>query len=339
MMSVLLVSCSKKEDKPVSGKNQFAVDSSDIKTSPVDNPNESFVLKYSYEKGKKYNYRISFLASDKQIMKSDSTITKSVRQNSFYLLELTPSEIDPDGIMELNIVFTSSKVDAVDPNGIKYSYEYGVTKDSLEKVKFAEYDALINNPFSIRVSKSGEILEIMRADRISRRYIELKGFADSLSTEQKSGVTKNLADQLLRPLMNQIFRKVPDHNLAKDSSWAYPQPPTQGSVFKLENTNVYNVTNLEKLNNDKIAVIDGYLKTVVTGNSKVTDRGINYNFSKPVTSAGGKIYFNVTKGFVIKSKTNSKMESHVSMEGITPAGKQKGEKWETIDNTYIMELL
>jgi hypothetical protein len=337
-MSVVLISCGKKEDKPVTGKNQFAADTSDMKTTPADNPNEAFSLKYSYEKGKKYNYRISLTSSDKQVLKTDTTISQSIRQTAAYLIELTPVEIDPDGTMELNVLINSTKVDA-DANGKIYSFEYGVTKDSLEKVKFAEYEAMVKNPFSIRVSNLGDIIEIFRADRISNRFIQLKGFADSVTTEQRAGVTKNMAEQLLRPLMNQIFRKVPDHNMAKDSSWSYTQPPAQATVFKMENTNIFKVANLEKFNSDKIAVLEGYLKTVITGNNKASERGVDYNFSKPVTSAGGKIYFDVSKGHVIKSKTFTKMQTHVAMEGPGPKGRQKGERSETVENTYIMELL
>jgi len=337
-ITFLFTGCSKKDAQPVVNKNQFIADTSDIKTSPADNPNEAFLLKYSYEKGKKYNYRVSLVSSDKQVMKTDTTVTQSVKQNTYYLMEITPTEIDQDGVMEINAVINSSKVDAL-ANGQKFSYESGLVKDSTDKVKFAEYECLLKNPFSIRVSKTGEILEIFRADKIANRFIELKGYADSLNTDQKTGVRKNIVEGLLRPLMTQLFRQVPGHNVAKDSIWTIPQPATQMMVFSVQNTNVYKIADLEKYNNDKVALISGTLNTVITGNNKATNQGISYNFTKPVTSAGGKIYFDITKGYVIKSTTNTKIESHVSMEGPTPKGKQKGERSETVENMYVVELL
>ena len=338
IIAILFTGCSKKEDKPITSKNQYAADTLDIKTSPVDNPNEAFSLKYSYEKGKKYNYRVNLISSDKQIMKTDTTISQVVKQNTSYLLEITPVEIDQDGTMELNAVINSSKVDA-QANGQKLTYESGAVNNPTDKVKFAEYECLIKNPFSLRVSKTGEILEIFRADKITNKFLELKGYADSVTADQKTGIRKNMVEGLLKPLMNQLFRQVPVHTVAKDSSWTYQQPATQMMVFNVQNTNNYRILNLEKLDNDKVAVISGSMNTVITGNNKAVNQGVTYNFSKPVTSAGGKIYFDVTKGYVIKSTTNTRIESHVSMEGPSPKGKQKGERSEIVENTYVVELL
>ena len=335
---LIFTGCSKKESQPVVNKNQYSVDTSDIKTSPVDNPNEAFTLKYSYEKGNKYIYSVSLISSDKQSMKTDTTISQSLKQNTYYILEITPVEIDQDGTMELNAVINSTKVEA-ESNGRKFGYESGAVKDSLNNVKFAEYVCLIKNPFSLRVSKAGEILEIFRADKITNKFLELKGYADSLNADQKAGVRKNMVEGLLRPLMNQIFRQVPGHTLAKDSTWSYPQPANQMMVFSVQNTNNYKIQNLEKYNNDKLAVISGSMTTTITGNNKAVNQGVSYNFSKPVTSAGGKIYFDVTKGCIIKSKTNTSIQSHVSMEGPSPKGRQKGERSETVENTYIVKLL
>ena len=338
IIAALFAGCGNKENKPVTDKNQFIADSSAIKTTPADNPNEAFTIKYAFEKGKKYNYRVTLNSTDIQSMKTDTTISQAVKQNTCYLLELTPTEIDQDGVMEINAVINSTKVDA-QANGQKFSYETGSVKDSSNKVKFAEYECLAKNPFSLRVSKTGEILEIFRADKIANRYIELKGYADSVSADQKAGIRKNMVEGLLRPLMNQIFRPVPNHNVAKDSIWSYQQPASQIMVFTVQNTNLYKILNLEKYNNDKVAVILGSMNTSISGNNKAVNQGITYNFSKPVTSAGGKIYFDVTKGYILKSTTTTKIESHVTMEGPTPKGNKKGQRTETVENVYIVEFI
>ena len=93
------------------------------------------------------------------------------------------------------------------------------------------------------------------------------------------------------------------------------------------------------MNDDKIAVIDAGLKTIISGDNKVTDRGATYIFKKPVTSAEGKIYFNISKGCVQKSKTNTRIHISYTMEVPTPKGLEKGTKTETVVNTNILELL
>src|ERR1017187_2206028 len=269
-VSFLLIGCSKKEEKPIANKNQFVTDTSEIKTTPVSNPNESFSLKYNYEKGKKYTYRISSFSSDIEKMKTDSTMTQSFNQNNVYILELTPQETDPQGTIEINAVINTIKIDAL-IDGQRMNFVSGTVKDSADKIKYAQYEALTQNPFGIRVSKSGEILEIMRVDKIVSKFFEINTKANSLTQEQKGTIKMNFIDGIIRPLFNQIFRPIPDHYIARDSSWSITQPLVEAMVFKLDNKNVYKILSLEKLGNDKIAIIDGTLKTVISGNNKVVD--------------------------------------------------------------------
>ncbi|MDR3610734.1 MAG: DUF6263 family protein [Ignavibacteriaceae bacterium] len=337
-LSFFMVGCSKKEEKPIVNKSQFVTDTSGLKTTPLSNPNEPFTFRYNYEKGKSYNYRVSSIASDIETMKAESTITQTFKQNSIYNLELTPTETDQGGTMEMNAVINSIKIDA-QVQGQSLSYQSGTVKDSTEKLKFAEYEALTKSAFSVRISKLGEILEIMRVDKILNKYFSINAQANAMNPEQKSALRMKFIEGLLRPIFVQIFKPIPDHSVAKDSIWTYTQAPAEAMVFKMDNTNVYKIINLEKLDNDKIAIIDGTIKTVITGNNKATDRGVSYDFTKPVLNASGKIYFDITKGVIIKSNVKTKTATHFTMEAPTPKGKQKGERWGTTENSYIAELL
>lgn len=336
-ITLFSIGCSKKET-PVVNKNQFVTDTSEIKTVPISNPNESFTFKYNYEKGKKYHYRISSTASDIETMKADSTVTQTVKQNSIYNIELSPTETDQGGTMEISAVINSIKIDA-QMGGERITYQSGTVKDTAEKIKYSQYEALVQNPFSIRISRLGEILEIMRVDKIVSKFFEINPKANAMNTEQKSAVRMNFIEGLLRPLFVQIFKPIPDHSTAKDSIWTVTQPPAEALVFKLENTNIFKVANLEKLDNDKIAIIDASIKSVVTGNNKAVDRGVSYDFTKPVINATGKIYFNLDKGVIIKAKVSTKTTTHFLMEAPSAKGKQKGERWGTTENMYVTELL
>jgi hypothetical protein len=86
-------------------------------------------------------------------------------------------------------------------------------------------------------------------------------------------------------------------------------------------------------------VLDASLNTKITGNNKVTDRGITYEFKKPVTQATGKVYFNITEGYILKSKTRTRVDISYTMEANTPQGKQKGTRFETTENINIVEML
>jgi hypothetical protein len=335
----ILVGCKKEDDKPVDNKDKYATDTSEIKTIQLENQNEQFYIKYAFDKGKDYEYRLTNIAENTQTVNANDTLlSQRVKQTLTYLIKLKVLDIDVDNIYELSFTITSVKLEA-DANGEKYFFESSTSKDSLDRVRYSEYVAVLNNPFNIRVSKIGEIVEIYKADRIVNEFLKLKGAADSVTTAEKDYLKKDMIERALKPIVVQVFRQLPDKMMAKDSLWTNPQEPTKLMVFQVQNTSTYKVKSLELFNNDKIAVIDAGLKTIISGNNKVTDRGATYVFNKPTTYAEGKIYFNLAKGCVQKSKTNSKIQISYSMEVPTPKGNEKGMKSEIVLNTNILELL
>jgi hypothetical protein len=335
----ILVGCKNEDDKPVDNKDKYATDTSEIKTIQLENQNEQFYIKYAFDKGKEYEYRLTNIAENTQTVNANDTLlSQRVKQTLTYLIKLKVLDIDVDNIYELSFTITSVKLEA-DANGQKFYYESSTSKDTTDRVRYSEYVAVLNNPFNIRVSKIGEIVEIYKADRIVNEFLKLKGAADSVTTAEKDYLKKDMIERALKPIVVQVFRQLPDKMMAKDSLWTNPQEPTKLMVFQVQNTSTYKIKSLELFNNDKIAVIDAGLKTIISGNNKVTDRGATYVFNKPTTYAEGKIYFNLAKGCVQKSKTNSKIQISYSMEVPTPKGIEKGLKSEIVLNTNILELL
>lgn len=337
----VLLGCSneKKEVKPLEAKNIFDFDTSDIQTTPVEKVNENYELSYKLAKNNSFKYRITSISEDIQNIKTpDTLLSNKIKQTMVYLVDLKINEIDNDGTIEAGCNISSLKLD-INVNGNVTTYESGVTNDSIAKEKFAEYDALINNEFSIRTSKFGEISEIFRADKILNKYLEMKGLTDSVNIQDKENLKNNIADGVLMPLAVQIFRQLPKKPISIDSSWKFDQPKTKMMVFDVQNTTTYKMKSLEKLNGEKLAVVDAGLISKFSGKSKVSDRGVSYDFKKPETYGEGKIYFNLDKNVIQRSKTSTKLKISFAMEMQTPQGKQKGTKGEEITNTNILELL
>jgi hypothetical protein len=334
-----LIGCSKESDKPITDEDKYAVDTTEIKSVQLDNQNEVFYIKYDLKKGKEYNYRLTNIAENTQTVNANDTLlSQKVKQNLIYLIKLNVIDIDVDSIFEVTFNITSVKLDA-DANGEKFQFESSTSKDSMDRLRYSEYVSVINNPFNVRVSKTGEIVEVYKADRIVNEFLKLKGALDSITSAEKDYLKKDMIERALKPIVVQVFRQLPNKIMAKDSIWTNAQEPTKLMVFDVRNTSTYQVNSLELFKNDKIVVIDAGLKTVISGSNKLTDRGVTYNFKKPVTSAEGKIYFNLSRGCVQKSKTNSKIQISYSLEAQTPAGIEKGAKTEIVVNTNILELL
>ena len=342
LLIVLLAACGEKEKKNEEKDLQQTVatyDTTDLKTEAISNPDESFKFNYKFEVGKKYDYRLTIISKSEQSVEVDSNFTRSFEQTISYLIELNPIEIDKDSSMELQITYKSFNLNA-NADGQEIKYNSSGKPDSADAIKYAEYEAFIENPFNIRISNTGQILDVIKAERVSNKFLELRGVADSVKTEDKLMIKDNLVSSIIKPMLSQIVQKYPETKMAKDSTWKKEASPSRIMTFNVQFTYFYNIEKLEKLNDDKIAVIDGHIKSTVEGKTSYTDeRGIKYQFKKPISSASAKIYFNLTKGLVQKSKVETTMESEYSMEMQSPTGTRKGHTKEVIINKNILELL
>jgi hypothetical protein len=340
LLFLFLIGCGeKKEEKaPANANENHTVDTSDISTSPLQNPNESFHMRYNFALNKEYKYSITTSTENTQTMKTDTTISQHATQDITYLINIKPIKINKDSTTEFVCTFYSIKVEANVKNH-KFKYQSGVTTDSLSKARFAEYEASANSPFNIKVSNTGEVTDISKTDKILTEFLNLKNVPDTINSDQKNRINEQIIQTGIKPLISQIFRKIPKKLMAKDSVWTYQQPPSKLLVFKVNSTNIYKVNSLGNYNNDKVAVINASLDTKITGDNRVTERGFTYQFDKPITEASGKIYFNVDKGYVQKSKVKTKLTIHYTMESKAAGGRGNGSRSEVVENTNIVELL
>lgn len=342
LLSLFIIACGDKGDQPgkvLSDKEKYTFDSTDLKTEGVDNSGKPFLMEYKLKKGELLSYRLTTISKNTQSMTvTDSTISSGIDQKIIYLFDVAIKEVDEEGNTEAEIKINSLKLDA-NANTEKYSFETGKDNDTAKIKQFAEFYSLYNNPFSVRINKKGEILEVFKADKISNKYLELKGAADTLSIEDKNIVKQDLINGVLKPFITQVFRKVPDKEVCKDSTWFINQPPIPFMVYQINYKNTYKIGSVEKLDDSRIAVVNAGIEFNYSGQSKVNDRGVDYTFQKPVSTAEGKFYFDVDKGYQLKSRTKTNLQITYTMEANTPQGKQKGKRSETVTSQNILELI
>lgn len=337
----MLISCGEKKEEPqktLDESNKYSFDSTDLKTQGVDNSGKPFKLEYKFKKGDNVTYRLTTISDNSQTITMDTTISTKVNQKIVYLLNVNIKDVDDEGTMEAEVKITSVKLDAI-ANGKVYAFEAGKDKDSASLEQYAEFQSLYNNAFSVRFNKLGEVLEVYKVDKISNKFLELRGALDTISTSDKNLITQNLTNSVLTPLITQVVRKTTDKEVYKDSTWQMQQKPVPLMVYQMNFTNIYKISSVEKINDDKIAVIDADIKFTYTGNPKVNQPNASYSFQKPISTADGKIYFDVDKGLQMKAITKTRLEISYSMEGMTPQGKQKGSETNVISNTNILEML
>jgi len=339
---LLLFSCQSEETneevKPTQ-ETSSTFDSSALPTTIIDTAeDQSFLFRYKFDSGETFKYRLTTISNTEQTITADSTMTESIGQKIIFILNFKTLSLDEDSVAELECKFSSINLNTT-ARGQEFNYQSGVQNDSATKVQFAEYEALVNNPFNLRVSKLGAILDIYKADKIMNKFLDLRGLSDSVDAQQKIMASQDLTSRSIKPLLTQIFREVPEHKMAKDSSWSYKRESMPIMIFQVDYENVYTVSSLEKLDNEKLAVVSGTVKTNVTGNQNYSEKGVNYTFDKPKSTATGKIYFNLSKGLIQKSRSESKMENGYRMEMGSPEGVKKANAIEISTNVNVLELL
>ena len=339
---VFLSSCQKdknENEKETSKEMTSSFDSTALKTTAIDSDeNQSFLFRYKFTVGETFKYRLTTIAQSEQSIIADSTMSEKMGQTIIFILNFKSISIDEDSVAELECTFSSINLKA-SVKGIDVTYQSGTQMDSTERVKFAEYESYINNPFNLRIGKLGEILDIYKIDKIVNKFLEIRGLSDSLNAQQKIMASQELTSRSIKPLVSQIFREVPERKMAVDSTWNQKRESLPVMVFQVDYENQYKVASLEMLGDDKLAVLTGSVKTKVTGDPNYTERGAKYNFDKPKSTATGKIYFNLSKGMLQKSRTESRMENSYRMEMPTPQGIKKGSATEISTNVNVLELL
>lgn len=343
LLSILIFSACQKEKSVTEDKSSTETastfDSTALKTTIIDpSENQSFLFRYKFVTGETFKYRLTTIAQSEQSIVADSTMSDKMSQTIIFILNFKTLSMDEDSVAELECTFSSINLKA-SAKGKEVTYLSGSQMDSTERVKFAEYESYIDNPFNLRIGKLGEIIDIYKIDKIMNKFLSLRGLSDSLSAQQKVMASQDLIGRSIKPLISQIFREVPEYKMAVDSTWNQKRESRPIMVFQVDYENQYKVASLEMLGDEKLAVITGSVKTTVVGDPNYTERGIKYNFDKPISTATGKIYFNLNKGMVQKSRTESRMENGYRMEMPTPEGVKKGSAKEIGTNVNVIELL
>ncbi|MCS7053863.1 MAG: DUF6263 family protein [Ignavibacterium sp.] len=309
---------------------------SELKTEPIDDKSV-FNLSYRFDNEKNLLYRLVTISESEQKITADTIISNKLKQELVYLIEFKPKTKEADGTVEADVKIVGLKLNA-NFNGQNITFDSKDKNDTNKVKQFAEFASLVDNPFSIRFSKVGEISEIFRIDKIANSFFKLKN-ADTVDTETKNMVKEELSTNVLRPIAGQLIRKFTDKNLSKDSSWSIPQSPIPMMVYKINYTNKYKISSLEKFKDRKLAVIDAGIDFKVEGNNKYSDSGVDYVFSTPVYKGEGKIYFDISNGRIQRSHTKSSNSFSFTMTTNTPEGKKKAKREESNNITNILELI
>lgn len=334
----LFTGCDSKENAPqTAGNDILAIDTSEIKGTPItDNSFSEFDLSYNVQKGNTFIYKLTSITDETQSLKTDTVQEMKARQQISYLIEVKVEELEADKTMELSFNFKEVAVDG-SFNDEKYKFVSSAKNDTVVEDRFLEYQALINNPFNARIDKNGNIAELYRTTKIADKIIELRKMKDSINAEQKQAFIQDITDGALRPVVMQLFRKLPEAKVAKDSSWYFPQQPASFQIFAIQNTHGFKLSSFEKAGDDTYAVIDASLISKSELSPEAKANGIS--MKNTGYSGSGKLYFNIGKGVFEKSKTVTTLTVELDMKAPPGAPFGSAKRKQNTKTTNILQLV
>jgi len=315
------------------GKKEIPANLEGLKA--VDAKGQQFLFRYNFTKGEELKYKLTTINDATETIKADSLINNSVNENSSYTVTLNVLDIDKDSIAELNVTVTSIDLNSK-ANGkeIKYTAPNKLSKE--EKLNFVQYEALYNNPFRIRVNGKGEVVEVTRIDKIIEKIVQMRPPEKPLSAEDKATLTKQLSEQAVQPLAQQLFRLLPAKKLAIDSTWNYAYPNIVAQL-KINNNVIFTFKELLDAG-DKIAKVAADMKTSLEGSKTASDGKITAVFDDPKISGGGTIFFNLDRGVLQKSETFTDQQFRVVLTN-KEQGNKKVERTQHSKNKMIVEMV
>jgi len=331
LFTTLIISCGGKETK-----SGTSIQTDKLESVAVGE--EKIFLKYMFSKGETFMYKLTTISTNNELIEADSIVKSNGNQTLVYIFDCEVLDVDEDNIAELNLKVSDIKFNA-DINGKKVSYSNTAKISNEEKLKFMEYETIINSPYRARINQLGEVIEVSRIEKMVEKMNDMSPQKQNLTTEQKLQYAKQLGESAIRPITQMLFREMPKNNVGKDSSW-FVQYPQQLGTLRVDNTAKYTVLDFVKVGDNKAAKINANLTAVITGERKATENGVTYSFGEPKISGFGTIIFDYETGKLIKADTGTEMKMSMSMEGKDSMGKLKKTKRTTSSaNKNTVELL
>ena len=313
------------------------MDLSKIKATPLaESESQNLIFKYNLTKGASYSYKLTSITEDAGSLVADTVISGKNSQNLIYTVSFTTNEIDEDNVFDITFTVKSINLTAnIDSKTI--TYQSGSQLDSLDKLRFSEYEAIVNNSFGLRLKSDGEIVELYKTGKIIDKLLAIQGDKDSVKPADKKLLQQKMEEGGLKPIIQQVFRKLNSAPISKGNSWAIEQPFLNLGIVGFDFKNIFTVKSVDKFNDFKVAT----LAVKIDAQSKLSPQAkkTTLKVNKAELTGEGTIYFNLSKSIIHQSKTKVVLATAVNGVVPTPRGPKKLSTQKTVTTTNILELI
>jgi len=290
----LLVMCGKKEESKQDQQEALKLDSAEVKTIT---PSEvgTIKLRLGYKKGDKFVYRLNTKAEQTQSI-GEQMRTMAIQTTYVFTHEVM--DIDSDQTITLKVLCDSVRVDAGSPMGtVTYNSNDVADSSKGKQSPFLEYAALAGSEFYSKITDRGDIIEVYQLDKIVEKL--LGEHLAEVDAKTRQMIRDDLANNILRNLLQQEQQILPENPIGIDSSWL---KVTTGKMETLDVKNIatYTLRRIEETGGKRTALIDAKLEATFAGKRSFEQEGVKYTISNPQISGSGTSSFDLKRGCVLR---------------------------------------
>lgn len=334
LLSLLIFGCGKNENDKKEKKKELRETS--IQNDPVEK-GPVLKLRYKFKKGDKFSYKLQTKAVSSEEIIADTIISNEIIQDATYGMNFLVKDVNADNSADIEVRINSILAETIF-NGESIKYDSKFIYSSRERAQYVDYESVKKVPFLIRVNEIGQVIKVDKINQIMRNILDIQKIPDTLSALTKERMKDNIANGTLMPLTQQIFKVIAEKDVGVDSTWVLKYS-TPLAVFIVENTAIFKIEKLN-FNEDTTASIKSGLFIDVSGKNVVNENNVTYTFSQPNLNAEGETTYNVSKGLVENSISNTTLEMAMFLEGRDANGNPiKSTKKDISNNTNIVTLL
>lgn len=317
-------SCTKKDEPGSQGGN----DTTSVMVG------DKVMLKYSPKKDDVLKYKITNSTNVKENSPNTGGKDLTNDQNITIFYSEQVNEVNESGVITYKVTFDSILVNAKISSGdtsVSQNYSSNIKDSVYSKPDFVEFNALINNPFKMRVSSRGEILEAYELENVHDAIY--KAYGDTLSDKEKEVVKQTMNTTYFKDLLQNSFQKFPENAIAKDSSWVITDSD-QLLIFPVKKILNYKLSDVKTENGKTLVTIDATLDNEFI-EKQVKEKDLTATVEDSKTTGTGKVVLNLTRGCIVNKETNLAIDISIKMA----AGGQSAKSVQTIKTGFKVELL
>jgi hypothetical protein len=227
------------EDQPAAKDSIIALDKlpsieKEFDTVNVKPAEESVLLKFNFQKGKTYNYTMSFDVSQK---KGDQSRGSTMKWN--YDMQVIDEKA---GLKTLKTTY--KRIDMTMNMGNDQKMEFSSDKevDAMDFMQLPSrmFKIVKGKSFLMQVNEKGEVVSVTGFDKIGEAVVSEAGLPEEMKPMLRQNFQQRFNDDAVEQMFSQSFEIFPNKPVKIDDSWK-----KNANIMKQDISTVYTVKNIK----------------------------------------------------------------------------------------------